>query len=98
MRNKFDSLADIVNNNIDILVISETKLDLSVLTGQFHISDFFEPYSFDRNGNGGGIFLYICEDIPSKLISMKMTIEGLFVKISLKKSGRFANNTTPKNP
>ena len=29
IRNKFDSLIDIVNNNIDIPMISETKLDLS---------------------------------------------------------------------
>ena len=38
LRNKFDSLVDIiVNNNIDILMISETKLDSPLPTGQFHI-------------------------------------------------------------
>ena len=43
---KFDSLVNIVNNNID----------------------FPQPYRFGRKSNGGGIFLYIPEDIPSKLI------------------------------
>ena len=41
MRNKFDSLVNIINNDIDILMILETKLDPSFPTGQFHIHDFF---------------------------------------------------------
>ena len=55
-------------------MISQTKLDPSFPTGQFHINGFSEPYRFDRNSNGGGILLYIREDIPSKLILTKMTI------------------------
>ena len=80
LRNKFESLIYIINNNIDILMISETKLDPSFPTGQFHIHDFSEPYRFDRNSSGGGILLYICEDIPSKLILTKMTIENCLSK------------------
>ena len=85
LRNKFESLINIINNNIDILMISETKLDPSFPTGQFHIHGFSEPYRFDRNSSGGGILLYIREDIPSKLILTKMTIEGFFVEINLRK-------------
>ena len=98
IRNKFNSLVDIINNNIDILMISETKLDPSFPNGQLHIHGFSEPYRFDRNGNGGGILLYICGDIPSKLILTKMT-EGFFVEINLrKKSGSFAAHITQKRP
>ena len=43
IRNKFDSLVNILNNNTDILMISETKLDLSFPSGQFHIHGFSEP-------------------------------------------------------
>ena len=43
IRNKFNSLVNIVNNNIDILMILETKLDPSFSTGQFHIYGFSEP-------------------------------------------------------
>ena len=68
IRKKFDSLVDIINNNIDILMISEIKLDPSFPTGHFHIHGFSKPYSFDRNGNGSGILVYICKDISSKLI------------------------------
>ena len=85
IRNKLDSLINIINNNTDILMISETKLDPSFPTGQFHIHGFSEPYRFDRSSSGGGMLLYIHENIPSKLILTKMTIEGFFVEISLKK-------------
>ena len=85
LRNKFESLINIINNSIDILIISETKLDPFFPTGQFHIHGFSEPYRFDRNSSGGGILLYIREDIPSKLILTKMTIEGFFVEINLRK-------------
>ena len=60
VRNKFDLLIDI-KNNIDILMISETKLDLSFPNGQFQIHGYSEPYRLDRNGNGGGILVYIRE-------------------------------------
>ena len=80
-------------------MISETKLDPSFPNGQFHIHGFSEPYRFDRNGNSGGILLYIREDIPSKLIVTKMRIEGVFVEINLrKKSGSFAAHITQKSP
>ena len=46
LRNKFDSLINIINNNIDILMISETKLDPSFPTGQFYIHGFSEPLKF----------------------------------------------------
>ena len=61
-------------------MISETKLDPSSPIGQFHIHGFSEPYRFDRNGNGGGIPLYICENIPSKLILTKMTMRDFLSK------------------
>ena len=60
-------------------MISETKLDSSFPKGQFHLHGFFEPYRLDRNGNGGGILVFIREDIPSKLTESKKKIEGFFV-------------------
>ena len=78
-------------------MISETKLDPYFPTGQFRIHGFSEPYRFDRNGNGGGILLYIHENIASKLVLTKMTIEGFFVKINLRKKMGPAH-ITPKIP
>ena len=42
------------------------------------------PFRLDRNGNGGGIFLYIRDDLPSKLLSMNKKIESFFVEINLR--------------
>ena len=85
IRNNFNLLADIVNNNFEILIISETKLDLSFPTKQLHIHGFSEHYRFHRNCGSSRILLYICEDMPSKLILTKMTTEGFFVDINLRK-------------
>ena len=43
IRNKFDSLVNIINDNINILMISEIKLNPTFPTGQFHIHGFSEP-------------------------------------------------------
>ena len=89
IRNKFESLREVVSTNVDILLICETRLDSSFPRAQFHIHGFGEPYRFDRNGKGGGILLYIRDYIPSKHIESKMTIESLFVKINLRKKMAF---------
>ena len=58
-------------DNIDILMISETKLDNSFPEGQFLLPGYSSPYRFDRNCLGGGIILYVREDILSKLLSIE---------------------------
>ena len=55
IKNKFDPLSFMVENNADILIISETKLDDSFPSGQFKICGFSMPYRYDRNSVGGGI-------------------------------------------
>ena len=50
-------------------MVLETKLDDSFPVGQFLIDGFQQPFSFDRNKNGGGILLYIHDNnIPAKLV------------------------------
>ena len=63
---KFDQLKSIIGKNIDILVITETKIDSSFPNSQFGIEGFSMPYRFDRNRLGGGIIVYVRDDIPSK--------------------------------
>ena len=47
-------------------MISETKLDENFLKRKFLIKGFSETYRLDHNFKGGGIMLFIREDIPSK--------------------------------
>ena len=49
-------------------MISETNIDGTFPDLQFLIEDFSVPYRLDRSSKGGGILLYIREDIPSKRI------------------------------
>ena len=56
---------------------------------QFYMKGYSEPYILDRNRNGGGIMIFIREDIPSKLLknhTFPENIEGLFVELTLRKS------------
>ena len=84
IRNKFDFLAHQVKGNIDVLMISETKLDESFPPSQFFLDGYSVPFRLDRNGNGGGILLYIRDDLSSKLLSMNKNIDGFFVEINLR--------------
>ena len=58
-----------INGNTVMFMISETKLDETFPAAQFSLQGFCDPYRFDRNRNGGGIMLYIREDIPSRLMN-----------------------------
>ena len=54
--------------DVDILMITETKLDDSFSVSQFETDVFSTTFRLDRNKNGGGILLYICSYIvTSKL-------------------------------
>ena len=86
IRNKFDILVQQITNNVDALMISETKLDNSFPEGQFLISGYSSPFRFDRNCRRGDIILYVREDIPSKLFSIEnQPIEGFYIEINLRK-------------
>ena len=78
-------LSDINKNNIDVLIISETKLDSSFPNGQFQIHGYFELCRFDRNVNSGGILVSILEDIPTKLTDSQMKTKRFFIELNLKK-------------
>ena len=83
IRNKFDSLNGILKNNIDVLLLSETKIDSSFPKPQFEI-DCFTVYRCDRNEDGGGLLLYVRDDIPSDL-STDSSIEGMCVELNIRK-------------
>ena len=91
VRNKFEGLKDFVSDNIDILIVAETKIDNSFPKGQFFIQGYSEPFRLDRNSNGGGLLVYVKEDIPSKqLKSFKFEddIECIGFEVNLRKRSR----------
>ena len=76
MQNKFDSLADIIKDNIETLMISETKVKDSFPDGQFSLDGFGTPFRLNRNRNGGGVTCFPLEMIFLQKLVLQMT--GLF--------------------
>ena len=93
IRNKFDALTYITGNNIDIILISETKIDDTFATAPFSIKGFSAPYRQDRNRTGRGLLLFLREDVPSRILNpkSKTDIETLSVEINLRKRKWFLN-------
>ena len=49
---------------------------------------FAEPFRLDRNRNGGGVMIYIRDDIPSRLLLKHVfpsDIEGLYIELNFMK-------------
>ena len=79
---KFDKLKLMVQHKVDILVLTETKINSSFLNQQFHNEGFCFSYRLNRNKHGGGVLVYIREDIPSKILKKTILpndIEGIFI-------------------
>ena len=70
---KFDELRSLVTGIFYILIITETKLDDTFPPSQFHRDGFSTSYRLDRNRNGGGIIIYIREDVPRQNIVFQKT-------------------------
>ena len=49
----FDQVKEFILKNVDVLVITETKLDDTFPLGQFYVEGFTVPYRLDRNRDGG---------------------------------------------
>ena len=85
---KFDQLKLMIQYKVDIPVLTETKIDSSFLNQQFNIEGFCLLYRLDRNKHGGGVLVYIREDIPSKISKKTFLpddIGGIFIELNLRK-------------
>ena len=86
LRNKFDILTNQYTGNVDVMVISETKLDDSFPERQFKIPGYSSPFHLDRDQNGGGIMVFAREDITAKFLSFEdKPIEALFIELNFRK-------------
>ena len=73
-------------------MISSTKIDGSFPVGNFSMVCFSSPYRSDWDSIGGGISLYVREDIPSNLLSIETKpIEGFYVEQNLRDDKQLIN-------
>ena len=73
---------------MDILALTEVKLNYYFLNMQFLVDGFSELFRIDRNRSGGGVMIYVRKNIPIKLLTKHFFpnyIEGLFVELSFRK-------------
>ena len=66
--NKSDSISFMIKINVVILLISETKLDVSFPAAQIKMLALRMSYLYDRDSSGGELFSYIVDDILTKLL------------------------------
>ena len=57
--NKFENLCEIIENNVDVLSIAETKFDSSFPNGQLVLPGFHKPWRLDMNNRSCGLLVYI---------------------------------------
>ena len=73
-------------SDVDLIMISETKVDNSFLKGQFLIKGFCELFRIDRNIHVGEILFNLRQDIPVKLLSVETLPAACnFVEINFRK-------------
>ena len=81
IRKKFELLSDQIKGNVDVLIISETRINDSFPVHQILIKEFCTLYRLDRSTKGGAILLNVRDDIPSNLIRGDI-IESFYVELS----------------
>ena len=67
--------------NADILLVSETKIDFSLLTAKSK-AEGYTKCRLDRNSDGRGILFYVRED---SLLNNELFIEDFCIKINIRK-------------
>ena len=75
---KHADLFAVINSNIGVLSIAETKLDSSFPNAQFLVDEYKEPYLKDRNVHGGGLLVYVKQDIPSQELKNHPLLPNFF--------------------
>ena len=74
-----------IKDNIDILMILETKVDDTFPDGQLFLDSFGTPFRLDRNRNVGSIMLFIRNDIPAKSVSTDdRPMESFYVELNFR--------------
>ena len=65
------------------MLVSETKTDDNFLQYQFVLDGFSVPSRLDHNCLGGGLILFVREDVPSNLLTTEeKPVENFYVELN----------------
>ena len=89
-RNKFDFMHDVLSKKlVDYLAISESKLDSSFPSAQFHVEGYVILRQ-DNTDSSGGLIIYVRSDLPHRRLPdaecNSNGIESLCVEVTVGKS------------
>ena len=88
MRNKFTDLQTIINGNVYIVSVAETKLDASFPSAQFTLEGYHISYRLIINNKSGGILVYVKSSISSRCLFFEelcISIQAIPFEINLRK-------------
>ena len=87
LERKFQSLKSLIIDTVEVLIITETKIDETYPTCQFKIEGFGTPFRLDRNMHAVGVILYILEYLSCKLIpfyNKPKDVEAILFELTLR--------------
>ena len=85
IRNKFDSVQEIIQNTFHIFLFTKTKTDSSFPSQQFSIPEY-QIFQKDRNAHEGGLLLYVNQHLNCKVLTnypMRQDFEILILELKL---------------
>ena len=84
LRNKFESIADVIHGTYDLFLLSETKIDENFPDKQFCLNNY-KIFQKDRNRYGGGIMFYVDENLPCKSLTTEIDnlTETIFLEVNI---------------
>ena len=83
---RLEELESFVNDNhIDILAVSELKIDSTVHPSLYHLKKFHPPIVKPRTRRGGGTGIYVCKHLPFiRMSELETDFETVWVKVRVK--------------
>ena len=88
VKTKFTDFQEIINRNVDVISIEETKTDASFPSAQFVFEGYHSPYGSDVSNRSGGILVYVKSSIPSRRLSCENlcdSVQAVPFEINLRK-------------
>ena len=83
--NKLDDIRTTIADFVDILIITDSKLDQSFPESQFFLNRFSKSFRKDRNRHGSRLLMYIKKDIPQKELPFHLqpNIEIIIIELNI---------------
>ena len=88
VRNKFTDFQKIINENVDVVSIAETKIDASFPSAQFVCERYHSPYRLDKSSKSGSVLAYLKSLIPSRRLPFENlcdSVQAVPSEINLRK-------------